>query len=282
MAVDCTLPIMNLYWVYDIPNWLFATLTIASFVTFSMIGLPLTRWLILKFVGNHPHNDVVSFYLASVGVFYGITLGLIAVGTYTTYSDTDHGVSEEAASVAAIYRDVSSYPEPARSQLRAEVEGYTRFVIEEEWPQQKEGIVPPQAAEHVNKLQAVLDEFNPATEREKTVHAETLRQFNRLVELSGLRLQSVTSGLPSTMYGVIVIGAILNLVVSWFFVVENARLHSWLNVVMAALLGLLVFLIAAMDNPFRGEFSVGPDAFEVVRSQLMKPALVAPPVRPAP
>jgi hypothetical protein len=26
----------------------------------------------------------------------------------------------------------------------------------------------------------------------------------------------------------------------------------------------LIFLIAAMDNPFRGEFSVSPEAFETV------------------
>jgi hypothetical protein len=32
----------------------------------------------------------------------------------------------------------------------------------------------------------------------------------------------------------------------------------------ASLLGLLVFLTAAMDNPFRGEFSVSPDAFQIV------------------
>lgn len=262
---------MNFYWVYDLPNWLFAVLTVACFVGFSMIGLRLTRRLVLRVIGKHSHNDIVSFYLATVGVFYGITLGLIAVGTYTTFAAVDHGVSEEAAAVAAVYRDVSSYPEPKRSQLRALVEAYTRFVIEEEWPQQKKGIVPPEG-ERVNKLQAALDEFNPSTERDKVVHEETLRQFNRLIELSGLRLQSVSSGLPSTMYMVIIVGALLSIIVSWLFVVENYWLHESLNVLMAALLGLLVFLIAAMDNPFRGEFCVGSDEFEVVRDQLMKPS----------
>ena len=48
------------------------------------------------------------------------------------------------------------------------------------------------------------------------------------------------------------------------------RLHMVLNMLMAALLGLLVFLIAVMDNPFRGEFSVGPDAFEYVRDRVIK------------
>ena len=33
----------------------------------------------------------------------------------------------------------------------------------------------------------------------------------------------------------------------------------------------MIFLIAAMDNPFRGEVSVGPDPFESVYQSLMKP-----------
>lgn len=54
---------------------------------------------------------------------------------------------------------------------------------------------------------------------------------------------------------------------SWLFVVPNYRIHQILNGPMAALLGLLVFMIAAMDNPFRGEVSVGPEAFLGVRRQ---------------
>ena len=46
----------------------------------------------------------------------------------------------------------------------------------------------------------------------------------------------------------------------------------WLaRVLVRALLGLLIFLLAAMDQPFRGEISVGPEAFEMVYDQLMKP-----------
>jgi hypothetical protein len=32
---------------------------------------------------------------------------------------------------------------------------------------------------------------------------------------------------------------------------------------------LLVFLLAIMDHPFRGTYSVGPESFELVYDQLM-------------
>lgn len=261
---------MDFFWLYNLPNWQFGTLTVAIFVAFSIFGLKLCRHMIRRFVGNHSHNDLVSYYLAAVGVFYGITLGLIAVGTYTSYSETSSIVSQEAAAVSALYRDISAYPEPARTQLRDQLKKYVHIVIEDVWPLQQKGEIPMFGTEQLNKINESLLAFTPDTERDKIIHAEALSQFNNLLTQNSLRLESVQGGLPLTMYMVIIIGALLNIMVSWLFVSENFRLHSLLNIIMAGLLGLLVFLIAVMDYPFRGGYSIKPDGLEFVRGNVMK------------
>jgi hypothetical protein len=38
----------------------------------------------------------------------------------------------------------------------------------------------------------------------------------------------------------------------------------------SALLGLLIFLLGAMDNPFRGEISVSAEPFELVYQRRMQ------------
>lgn len=70
---------MDFFWLYNLQNWQFGLLTVATFIAFSMIGLWHSRRMVIRFIGKHPYNDMVSFYLAAVGVFYGISLGLIAV-----------------------------------------------------------------------------------------------------------------------------------------------------------------------------------------------------------
>jgi hypothetical protein len=45
--------------------------------------------------------------------------------------------------------------------------------------------------------------------------------------------------------------------------------HLLLTLALAAFVALLIFLIAAMDHPFLGEFSVGPDAFVALRRQML-------------
>src|SRR6187402_2739713 len=185
---------MTLYWIYDLPNWLFGTLVVGFFVGFAVIGLLIHRRFVLKIFGRHPHNDMVSYYLATVGVFYGITLGLISVGTYTTFAEIDSAASTEAVTLSALYNDISSYPEPIRSELKQQLSEYTNTVINVVWPEQRKGRVSTKGFDILRQVNNTLIYFEPATEREKIIHAEAFRQFNQLLESNNARLQSVQSG----------------------------------------------------------------------------------------
>ena len=122
----------------------------------------------------------------------------------------------------------------------------------------------------ISRFLAYLTHVEPATEAEKLLYQEAIRQFAHMTECRRLRLASVTTQLPLIVWIVVFAGSVLTLSLLWLFVVENKRLHDLLTAILACLLGVLVFLLAVMDFPFRGEFSVGPDAFELVYEQLMQ------------
>ncbi len=48
------------------------------------------------------------------------------------------------------------------------------------------------------------------------------------------------------------------------------HVHLILGGVLAAILGLVIFSIAALDNPFRGHVSVGPDTIALVYKTLLE------------
>jgi hypothetical protein len=262
---------MNLYWIYDLPNWLFGVLTIAVTETIAVVGLYVTRKWVRRVHGSeHSHNEVVGFYLGAICVFYGITLGLLAVGTWQIYSDVDTRVGEEAAAVGVLYRDVSSFPEPNRAELQADLRQYTRQVIDVAWPLQRRGIIPQSEGVVLSGLESHLVSFEPQTEGQKVLYAEAYRGFNRLAELRGRRLQSVREGLPGPLWTIVLAGAFLSIAVTWFFDMRSQSMHVWMTVMFSALLGLLIFLLGAMDNPFRGEISVSPEPFELVYQRRMQ------------
>jgi hypothetical protein len=43
---------MSLYFLYDLPNWLFGTITVGAFVIASVLGLALCRPLVRRLVGG--------------------------------------------------------------------------------------------------------------------------------------------------------------------------------------------------------------------------------------
>lgn len=260
----------TVYWVYDLPNWLFCLLTIFVFVAFGVAGLLPTRdWVRRQHRINHSHNDIVGYYLAAITVFYGITLGLVAVGTWTTYSDVGAKVDREAEIVSSIYRDAGGYPEPVRDGLQSDLKDYLHDVIYVGWPQQRRGIVPTGSGVILKRFQSRMLSFEPATAGQQIVHAETYKQFNNLIEARRARLSAVTTGLPGSLWALVILGALISIAVTLFFDTQSLSMHLWMTVLMSALLGLIIFLVGTLDNPFRGEVSVAPDALQSVYTLLM-------------
>ena len=261
---------MDFFWVYDLPNWLFGVLMIGAWVTFAVVGTLVCRPIVRDWCAEvTAHNEFVSYFLSATGVFYGITLGLIAVGVWQEYSDVNSVVSREAAALGALHRDVIMLPAPAGEELGGLTKEYCRFVIDEAWPLQRKGEIPSGGTRRVSAINARLAAFEPRTMREQTVHAEAFDQLNRMTELRRMRVDSVGEGMPAALWAVVFIGGALSVAAGWFFYTPRLRLHLILMALMGALIGLLVFMTAAMDHPYRGEVSVGPESFELIYKDLM-------------
>ena len=257
--------------LFDLPLALTGPASVGSLCLFGIVGMLVVRRRVLPRLRIEVADSEFSgALLQSVMVFYGLAVALMAMSVWQTYSDVSKIVSGEASSLNAIYRDVSSYPEPIRRDLQKELRDYTDQVIHQAWALQRRGQVPTAGVEHMNRFQAVLDKFEPATEGQKLLHAETLRAFNLLIQARRLRLDAVDTGLPAVMWAVVVAGAFIGLSASFFFKVPDVRLHGVQVLLLATFIGLVIFMIFALDRPFRGDLGLRPDSYQLIYDQLMK------------
>ena len=116
---------------------------------------------------------------------------------------------------------------------------YTLEVIDEAWPQQRKGVVPTGNVRIAADLANDLATFEPRSEGQKALHAEAYRQFNELIERRRSRVLGVTAGLSGALWALVLIGAVINIAVTWCFHLhnqKNARLDDGidLNVARAA------------------------------------------------
>jgi hypothetical protein len=257
--------------LFDLPLWITGLAILGALCLFAVVGLLLVRRRLLpRLRVESGDSEFTGAMLQSVMVFYGLAVALIAVTVFQTYSDTSKVVTGEATALNAIYRDVTSYPEPIRSDLQKGLRDYTKYVIDEAWPLQQRGKVPLGGFEHMTLFQATLDKFEPVTEGQKLLHGETLRAYNQLIQARRQRLDAVGTGLPKVMWAVIVLGAFISLSCSFFFKVEDARLHIIEVLLLAVFIGLVIFMILSLDRPFRGDLGIGADPYQLVYDQLMK------------
>lgn len=258
--------------LFNLPLFIAGPAIIGSLCLFAIGGLLLVRRYVLPRLRIQMEDSEFSgSMMQSVMVFYGLAVALIAVNVFQTYSDTSKIVTGEATALNALYRDVSSYPEPIRLDLQRELREYTDQVIHQAWQLQRRGQIPTAGVQHMSRFQAVLDKFEPATEGQKLLHGETLRAYNQLIQARRLRLDAVGTGLPAVMWFVIIVGAAISLSASFFFRVEDARLHGILVTLLAVFIGVVIFMIFAIDRPFRGDLGVGPEPYQIVYDQLMRP-----------
>src|SRR5215470_13996984 len=142
-------------WFYEISPLRAAVIMAVFIESLALIGLVLIRRLVIPRLHYHDGaNDAVSGTVQAIGVFYGITVGLIAVGVWNTNSNASDLVSKEAASIGSLYRDVSGYPSPLREELRARLRDYTVFVINQAWPAQQRG-----QGQIIGGGEQILDDF---------------------------------------------------------------------------------------------------------------------------
>ncbi len=258
------------YWIYDMPTWTMVFMVCAFFVGITWSGTLIIRPFLRAFLRKQQNlNDIVGYLLGAHGVYFGILLGLLALASYQNFGDVEKITVDEATKLAALYRDTSSYPAPFGQELSGQLRRYTRFVIDEAWPLQKRGIIPAKGTVIINEFQDALIRFEPKTKGQEILHGETYRQFNAFVEARRQRLHAVGTGIPPLLWWVVFIGAGVNILLIWMLDIKLLP-HMILSGVISFYLATLIALIAAMDNPFRGEVCVSSEPYELVYETVMR------------
>ena len=257
-------------WIHDIPRWLAAILVMGTFATLSLAGLAMTRgWIRRRGLQALIDNSVVGWMFSAILSIYAITIGLTAVASWSNYVKAADVGAREASEIAALYRDLSGYPQPARDALVQGLRVYLTDIIENDWPRQRRGDVPHDGTDRLTELQANLYAFEPSTDGQRVIHAEAVRAFNEVTESRRDRLDDVESSVPGTLWTVVLVGAVVAVGATYVFTLDSIGVHALMTMLLAAMIGLLVFFIAVTDMPYRGRDGIRPSSYELIREDLV-------------
>jgi Protein of unknown function (DUF4239) len=257
-------------WLEGLSAGQLAMVICAFFVGITWLGILLVHPLMRRMLHrNEPSNELIIHIAGTFGLVYAVLLGLLTVATFQNTKDLQDNVGREASGLSTIYRSTDGYPEPLRSELKAQLRDYTHYVIDKDWPAHKRGIVPIGGEHRLQVIRATLMSYEPPTKTQEMLHNELLRYLDAMMVSREQRLATVNAAIPRVLWYVVVVGAFLTIAFIWMLHMELIP-QILLGGITAFFLGIMIFLIYAMDHPLQGAVSVPPDSFQSVYDLVMK------------
>jgi hypothetical protein len=218
------------------------------------------------------HNDVAGFIYAALGVIYAVLVALVVIAVWEEYQAASETVEQEANAVAEIFWLAHRLPEPEGTHIQERARSYAHEVVDNEWPLMEQGQAPLMVQEQgtpagwtlIDDIRATLQEVEPRTPADAQLYAEGLDQVQRLADARRMRLVAAEEGVPGVLWAVLIFGGVAVIGFTYLFGLENTWAHRLMVVTLAAVIGLVLFTIGALEHPFSGGARIGTGAFDLI------------------
>jgi multisubunit Na+/H+ antiporter MnhB subunit len=248
-------------WLESLPTATAGVVVVGSIVLLALaIG-----YVVGKFTSRevrNAHNDRAGFILAVIGVIYAVLLAFVAIGVWERFQGAETRSYDEAGALANVYRDAGSFPGKVR--LRATIRAYVRSVIGLEWPRMRRGERSDLSNELLETVGRDVRELPVSSGRQANIQGQMLSAMDTAFVDRQARLTVDSSGISAIMWVVLVVGAIVTIAFTYLFGFDQTIMQELMIGGLSFLIGLVMFLILALDFPFRGSIAVTPEAFRAL------------------
>jgi hypothetical protein len=259
--------VMNPDMVYQYPIWAVGLL-LAGAAVLGAVLLELCAWRLLPNELRQRHNDVTAAIFSIIGVTYAVLLAFVAMLAWEGFNRAKAASYVEAAVIGDVYNLSAGFAAPEKSSIRNEILGYARRVVTVEWPAQAEGLMVDQGSIHLNGLNKTAIALHPSGQVDSHLHSLLLQAIERLWDARQQRLLAAQTTIPGIVWFVVIVGGALTIAFGSFLGASSLRLKLAMSAVLAASGVLVLILIVALSNPFRGNFRVSTAPFEQVLSRM--------------
>jgi hypothetical protein len=212
------------------------------------------------------HHDIAGFTFGVIGVTYAVLVAFLVIATWDDFKEAEHNCVKEANALGDIYRDSYSFPEKAGAKIRTALINYGSYVIEDEWPIMAKGKekYSKKAWGELNGIWRLYREFSPDNDYEKIWYAESISRLNAMMDYRRTRLNANIDTMHPLMNFFLIVGGMITISFMYFFGSANLKAQILMIAALTALISFLLFLIFAIENPFRGDISIRPEAMKQV------------------
>jgi hypothetical protein len=226
---------------------------VVSACLLALVGMLIVRRVVHR-RAIEKDNDAVGWFFSGVAVVNAVLLAFVVFAAYDRYSALRGTVTEEAAALVVVYRDTQTFPEPAKSEAQRALRTYADVVMGKEW--QSHGLVlPHQTGDALNPVWKAYRSAGP-------LGSDVDGRLHDLERQRHLRHLASEHSLPAAFWPLLILGAAVTVVASFFFSMRRAWVQAVLTVSLAAILTGTVLLISSLNRPFTGPEPISKSPFQ--------------------
>jgi hypothetical protein len=241
-----------------------------SALTFGLVGglvaFLANRLWFRRWPKHTPYDDKLgeAAHTSMLG-FSAFVLALLITNGLTTLSETDKAVRLEATTIYSLGRELDSLG-PSAFTAKQALASYAQNVAQDEWPRLARLPVSlsPLAQKNLDDLWAGVRSIQQnlaKTDPARNDYRVDLSKYASEIETSrSERLSAATINIPDDFWFIL----LLFVVAASFLSGRETQkpFGMQINVMHMSAIGLAVGLVIVLENPFRGQTSIGPEIIE--------------------
>jgi hypothetical protein len=135
-------------------------------------------------------------------------------------------------------------------------------LVKRDWPMMQYGQDDERAVLMSERIAFQIRHLAVKTLAQQNVHAEMIANMDEALVDRDTREALAGTGIGIFLWGILIAGGVVTVGFSYLFAYRSTSALIAIVGGLAAMVGLILYLIAAVDYPFSGEIRVGPEAFE--------------------
>jgi hypothetical protein len=253
--------------VYQYPLWEVGLLLVGLAALGAVVS-ELAAHQFLSVELRRQHNVAAAAIFSVIGVTFAVLLTFVAMLAWDGFNKAKASSFAEAASVLDVYNVSLGFADPEMSSMRDDIIGYVETVVRIEWPAQAEGRIVDRGTAYLERLNQVAIRLRPSGVAEGNLHALLLRSLTQLWDARQQRLLAAETTIHSVVWVVTLAGGALTVAFGSLLGVQSLAMHVAMSAALAISGALMLILIIALSNPFRGDFRVSMQPFDQILAQI--------------
>jgi hypothetical protein len=240
---------------------LLSLLVIVASIVLAVVGLRMVH-------RRYPHpvrqsnNEVAGFFLSVLGVVYAVLLAFVVVVVWEDFDSSRVTAEKEANEITDIYRISLALPDPTGTNIRTIADRYSHTAIDQEWPAMARGETSPEILRLSDSLWSEATHFQATNDHDRLLQEQMLSHLGDFNDDRRLRELAARTDLPQVMWVLLVGGAVVTVVFTYFFSTPNIVAQCIMTGMYTACITFVLLLVGLLRSPFSGGVHVTPEAFE--------------------